>query len=253
MTIKRQDVSLTTLASIAATYKPAEVEINFLKVDVEGLEAAVLKGNDWLRFRPWIVLVEATLPMSQVESYEDWEPILLDADYIFVYADGLNRFYVARERSELMSAFRFPPNVFDAFVQVNQQKTAIAQSRAAEKRAARAEVAERDLIIQLQQTNAQLQQFQDSSARLETELRVMLTSNSWKITAPLRWLTTQLRRLRQDGLKTRIVALAIKIYRTFKAIPKSTPVAGKRELTPRGLIIYESLKQESQAKNRGEH
>ena len=235
LTIKRQDVLLTTLASIAETYKPANVEINFLKVDVEGLETAVLKGNDWSRFRPWIVLVEATLPMSQVESYEEWEPILLSANYAFAYADGLNRFYVACEHSELLNAFKFPPNVFDGFVQINQQKTSLLRASAAEQRAARAEVAERQAQILLQQS-------QEAVGRLENELRGMLASKSWRMTAPLRWCATQLRRLKQDGLNNRSKALVKKIRNKFSNATKIDRFDSTSLLSPRGLQIYEALK-----------
>lgn len=251
--IQRQDVLLMTLSSIIEKHKPADLEIQFLKVDVEGLETAVLRGNDWSRFRPWIVLVEATLPMSQVESYDSWEPTLIEADYIFAYADGLNRFYIAKEHADLVAAFKFPPNVFDGFVQINQQKTAIAQTRVAEERAARAEIAQQDLMILLEQANTELQQYKESYARLETSLRIMLSSNSWRITAPLRWVTTQLGRLAQDGLSKRIRALFLKIYRKCKSTPINNLPSGSSQLTPRGFIIYKSLKKEAQSHQRGQH
>ena len=89
--------------------------INFLKIDVEGFEKSVIESNDWNKYRPWLVLVEATLPNSQIESYEDWEKIILEANYQFVYADGLNRFYLAKEHDELAERLKYPPNVFDQF------------------------------------------------------------------------------------------------------------------------------------------
>lgn len=89
--------------------------IHFLKIDVEGAENEVLEGIDFSKLRPWIVVVESTLPNSQVEDYANWEPILLDANYDYVYFDGLNRFYVAQEYPELRESFRTPPNVFDDF------------------------------------------------------------------------------------------------------------------------------------------
>ena len=55
------------------------------------------------------------MPTSQAPSHLDWEPILLQADYDFVYQDGLNRFYVARGHEELRKHFAFLTNVFDAF------------------------------------------------------------------------------------------------------------------------------------------
>ena len=43
------------------------------------------------------------------------EPLLTSREYSFVYADGLNRFYIANERANLRTAFAYPPNVFDGF------------------------------------------------------------------------------------------------------------------------------------------
>jgi Methyltransferase FkbM domain len=74
-------------------------EIHFLKIDVEGAERSVLEGCDFDRFRPWIVVVEATEPLTTVQSYEAGEPILVDAEY---------RFYLAREKAELKPALAFP-------------------------------------------------------------------------------------------------------------------------------------------------
>ena len=90
-------------------------EVHFMKVDVEGMEEAVVKGNDWKKHRPWLVLVESTYPNSKISAYQVWEPILLKADYHFAYADGLNRFYLASEHAELSSAFAHPPNFLDDF------------------------------------------------------------------------------------------------------------------------------------------
>ena len=113
--VRTQEVSVLTLAEVWRMHVPDVQPVHFLKVDVEGLERAVLVGNNWRIYRPWIVLVEATLPNSQVENHHEWESILLDAGYGFVYADGLNRFYVAEEHPELAPSFRYPPNVFDGF------------------------------------------------------------------------------------------------------------------------------------------
>ena len=113
---KSHQVEMKTLSTICNTHIPANQEIHFLKVDVEGLELSVLESADWVKYRPWIVLVEATLPLSQEESHTEWEGILLSANYQFVYFDGLNRFYVAIEQTKLASAFVSPPNEFDDFI-----------------------------------------------------------------------------------------------------------------------------------------
>jgi hypothetical protein len=81
---------------------PSDV-IHWLKIDVEGSERSALASWGISTRRPWIVVVESTLPLSQIEANDAWEDLLVQRDYRFVYFDGLNRFYVAAERSELES------------------------------------------------------------------------------------------------------------------------------------------------------
>jgi len=91
-------------------------EVHFLKIDVEGAEADVLRGFSLTQIRPWIIVVEATEPDSQTPTHEEWENLLTNRGYEFVYFDGLNRYYVAEEHSSLKSAFSTPPNYFDAYI-----------------------------------------------------------------------------------------------------------------------------------------
>ncbi len=113
-------VAVSTLASICAEHVSGPV--HFLKIDVEGAERAVLAGADFTRWRPWIVLLEATEPNSQTTNHHEWEDLLTAAEYRFVYFDGLNRFYVAAEQhADLAPAFDAPPNVFDRFVRAREQ------------------------------------------------------------------------------------------------------------------------------------
>ncbi|TDT93456.1 FkbM family methyltransferase [Azorhizobium sp. AG788] len=107
------EVEALTLASICRAHVTGD--IHFLKIDVEGGTRAVIEGMDFAAFRPWIVLCEATKPMTQEQDFADWEGLLLEAGYQFVYADGLNRFYLANEQAHLRGRFEYPPNVFDGF------------------------------------------------------------------------------------------------------------------------------------------
>lgn len=103
-----------TLSSVCRQY--ADNIIHFLKIDVEGSEKQVLSGMNFRQFRPWVVVVESTIPLSQAESFSGWEGIVLNADYQFVYFDGLNRFYVAAEKAaEHKLCFSAPPNVWDVY------------------------------------------------------------------------------------------------------------------------------------------
>lgn len=178
--VTREQVQVKPLARLWHDYVPAGQEVHFLKVDVEGFEEPALKGNDWSRYRPWVVVVEATLPMSQVESYHSWEQILLDAGYQFAYADGLNRFYVSDEHAELLPAFRYPPNVFDGFLLARQQE---AESRAIEALAKQVE-----LQSQVDQLNGQAYHWWQQATQLELERNALRSSWSWRITAPLRFI-----------------------------------------------------------------
>ena len=118
--ISQVTVAVTTLRDICETYV-GEKPVHFLKIDVEGNEREVLASADFNTFRPWIILVEATEPNSQIPSHEGWEVLLLEAKYHFVYFDGLNRFYVSAEKmDELKHAFMVPPNWFDGFVRASE-------------------------------------------------------------------------------------------------------------------------------------
>jgi FkbM family methyltransferase len=115
-------VRVATLAEICATH--VEGELHFLKIDAEGAELDVLRGADFRRWRPWIVLLEAVDPVGFVPQHEPWEAEVLGPNgYHFVWFDGLNRFYLAAEReAELAGAFRTPPNLFDGFVRAAEVK-----------------------------------------------------------------------------------------------------------------------------------
>ncbi len=90
-------------------------DIHWLKIDVEGFELSALASWGKSAVRPWIVVVESTLPMSQIDSHKQWESLLLKKGYTHAYFDGLNRYYVSRDKAELKHAFCAPPNVFDGF------------------------------------------------------------------------------------------------------------------------------------------
>jgi len=91
------EVPRVTLASIAEEL--GECEVHWLKIDVEGLEKEVLQGWDPATLRPWLVVVESTLPNSARSNHAEWEGLLTGADYAHVYTDGLNRFYAVAERA----------------------------------------------------------------------------------------------------------------------------------------------------------
>lgn len=108
-----RQVPVRTLAEVCAEHVAGPV--HFLKIDVEGFEKDVLLGADFSRFRPWILVIEATAPNSMDDASAAWEELVLGQGYEYVYTDGINRFYLAREQAVLKPRFSHPPNVFDAY------------------------------------------------------------------------------------------------------------------------------------------
>lgn len=196
------EVPVTTLAELWANEVPPGQEVHFLKIDVEGSEEATLRSNDWIKNRPWIVVVEATLPLSQEASHESWEPILLGNRYAFAYADGLNRFYVAQEHADLLPAFTYPPNVFDDFetIALHQAllRAAEAESQLSEAknnvleqswRAVKAETRVYYLehqVATLDRRATTTDELRSELNKAQQELSRIYASLSWKMTSVLR-------------------------------------------------------------------
>jgi FkbM family methyltransferase len=111
--VRERRVECATLAELLRPFEGRDV--HWMKIDVEGLEQQVIEGWDAGRIRPWIVIVEATRPLTEMQAHQMWEPMLLERGYHFAFFDGLNRFYVAEEHRELLASLNRPANVFDRF------------------------------------------------------------------------------------------------------------------------------------------
>ena len=153
-------------------------QIHFLKIDVEGFEKSVIDGMDFSRFRPWILVIEATRPNSTEEIHDEWEGNVLSAGYVLAYTDGLNRFYVAQEHAELLNSLRYPPNVFDGFIRSEQLNSEF-RAQQAESRAQQAE-------SRAQQAQSRAQQAETTSNERLAQLHEVYASTSWRVTKPLR-------------------------------------------------------------------
>lgn len=80
-------------------------KIDLMSIDVEGFEKQVLESLDLTRYKPDVMCIEATQPFSAAPSYAVWEPILLKNNYLFAMFDGINRYYVHKDRADLLPRF----------------------------------------------------------------------------------------------------------------------------------------------------
>ena len=86
------ELQIPTISLDAILEQCASPDIHWLKIDVEGAEQMVLQSWSNSSHRPWIVVVEATSPLSETQTHAAWHGLLISKCYHFVYFDGLNRF-----------------------------------------------------------------------------------------------------------------------------------------------------------------
>jgi FkbM family methyltransferase len=183
-------------------------DIHFMVVDTEGTEAAVLASIDLTRWRPWILVVEATKPLSNTPTHQAWEGDLLAAGYEFCLFDGISRFYVAAEHAErLRPRLSHPANVLDGFTPYHwhrrEQEFAATRAELDQLRRTHGQVLE-DLI---RWRGAALARWAEAAVtggngggqpgheviRLREELSATHATVSWRVTAPLRAVQGRLR------------------------------------------------------------
>lgn len=111
--VETLDIRVDTLDSLLLEAGYDGRDIHFMKIDVEGYEDEVMKGLDLSRWRPWVLVVEATHPRTGRPTHDTWEPAVLDAGYLPCLFDGLNRFYASPEHPELVEPLSYPACVLD--------------------------------------------------------------------------------------------------------------------------------------------
>jgi FkbM family methyltransferase len=168
-------------------------EIHFLKIDVEGAEKDVLQSFSF-SIKPWIVVVEATLPNSNIDASSSWEYILTSNNYTFVYFDGINKFYLSDEKQELKKHFAYPPNVLDDFI-IYPFYESMQQNDILEKEVNQLKDQAEELTNKLADVTDALFKSKEKLLFMQADLNMVLHSRSWKITRPLRNITQALKAL----------------------------------------------------------
>jgi FkbM family methyltransferase len=125
---------------------------HWIKIDVEGMEADVLRSWGESAARPWVLVIESTFPNSQTPTHQNWIHDVLDRGYIETFYDGLSRYFVHESQRERQAAFEAPANIFDDFVITHDHFSG------------------RSNRIALEQAEERSREYEASSARLSEQL-----------------------------------------------------------------------------------
>ena len=194
-------------------------DIHFMSVDTEGFERTVLESTNLARWRPWVLVVEATEPNSSRSTRHLWNDLVEDAGYSFCLFDGLSCFFVAREHNDLAPLLSYPACVLDDYTSLsyrNQARKAelvpaliddVARWRTQAVRHWGNALAEADQIKELQtdlnalrdeneQLRWEIQSTVSETDRLRGHIDEMYNSESWRVTKPMRAVSGWLSRSR---------------------------------------------------------
>lgn len=112
--IRPLQVRLSTLPAILEDHAPGR-HIQFLKIDAEGAEDAIIAAADWQCHRPEVLVVESSEPYTNIRMKAQWQGVLHQNRYRFAYFDGINDFWIREESAHLSAVFHVPVNVLDAY------------------------------------------------------------------------------------------------------------------------------------------
>lgn len=94
--IDERRIATQPLAVLLSEHMPPDVaEIDFISVDVEGLDLAVLRSNDWSRWRPKIVVAEC-LYDARVDWMQDPVIAYMGKQNYFVFPKTVNSVFFLR-------------------------------------------------------------------------------------------------------------------------------------------------------------
>ena len=72
--VEKKIIKTVPLKKLLDEFLPTETIIDFMTIDVEGLDLEVLKSNDWIRYRPNVLLVEDLIKQS-LSEFQNNSPI----------------------------------------------------------------------------------------------------------------------------------------------------------------------------------
>jgi FkbM family methyltransferase len=107
-----ENVPRRTLATVLREH--AVTKVDFLKIDVEGAEADVVRGMDLTTVRPRVIVVEGVAPVIGRTAGDEAVRLLTEAGYRHCMFDGLNHYLT--DDDDLVEALSVPANPLDNYV-----------------------------------------------------------------------------------------------------------------------------------------
>jgi FkbM family methyltransferase len=80
--IKELDIDVLPLGDVLDQHLPANITIDFLSIDVEGLDYQVLLSNNWDKYKPSVILVEENVNVDELNNSPIYK-FLKDKGYTF--------------------------------------------------------------------------------------------------------------------------------------------------------------------------
>jgi len=161
-----------------------------LVLAVTGGTAGVLAGVDLSAWRPWVVVADARGADGSPD--DGWIDALSDAGYVPCLFDGVSRYFVAEEHEDLGDALSYPACSLDRFVDATHRalEAELAQARE-ELRRWRAEALEQWSSAGTPGADPATA---EALAAARAEVAALRASTSWRVTAPLRAISSLLGR-----------------------------------------------------------
>ncbi|MCB0377307.1 MAG: FkbM family methyltransferase [Bdellovibrionales bacterium] len=114
LTLEKRPMKSRSLNDLCESYQVENID--FLKIDVEGAEELVLRGFNFKKYKPRLVVIEAAEVKGTERVDGHWQHLLMEQGYEQVYFDGANVYYVRSEDVEAKNLYAVPLNAGDDFI-----------------------------------------------------------------------------------------------------------------------------------------
>jgi FkbM family methyltransferase len=96
--LDQKQITTATLKEVLDEHLPPQMKIDFLSVDAEMWDLPILRGNDWSKYRPSVVLVEVQGFSLQRAEESDIYRFLTAQGYTLGYIAMSNLFFIENSR-----------------------------------------------------------------------------------------------------------------------------------------------------------